>query len=55
MSRYLFVVRWKPINGRNGGLGPAKTFKTTAKTPQEAAKRLKSNGRVVGVRKVSKT
>ena len=50
-KRYLFVVRWKPYTGRDGGLGPVKSFKTTARNPNEAAQKLKSNGRVVSVRK----
>jgi hypothetical protein len=51
--RFLFVVRYRPRNGRDGGLGATQKFKTIAGDSHQAASKLhKPNCEVVSVRKV---
>ena len=48
----LFRVKFKELNGgRDGGLGEIKSFRTTARTPQDAARKMRKKGRVISVRK----
>jgi len=54
MARFQFVVRFKlPKNGR-GDENVTKAYRTTAKTSKDAARQMKSKGRVVSVRKVKR-
>ncbi len=46
-KRHLFLVRFK-VKGK------PKTFRTTARSGDEAAKKIKSNGYIVSVTKVHK-
>lgn len=54
MSRQaLFRVKFKEVNsGKNGGFGSVKSFKTTARDPQSAARKLKKRGVVLSVRRI---
>jgi len=51
-KRGTYEIRWKPINGKNGGLGPVKSFMTTLSDPKQASKKLRAHGYIVSVRKV---
>lgn len=53
-KRGVFRVRFKEFGtGRDGGLGPVKSFKTTARNPQVAKQKLRKKGvRVLSVRRV---
>ena len=46
-KRHLFKIRFK-VNGK------AKTFRTTAKSSHEAAKKMKSGGQIISIVKTSK-
>ncbi len=50
--RFVFVVRFKEF-GRNNHSN-TKTFKTTARSPKDAAKHLKKKGQIISVRKLKK-
>lgn len=48
-----FRVRFKERNsGRNGGLGPVKSFKTTARDQTAAARKLRKHAIILSVRRV---
>lgn len=53
-KRSVFRVRFKELGtGRDGGSGPVKSFKTTARNPDAAASKLrKKRVRVLSVRRV---
>lgn len=51
MSKSFFVVRFQPQNGKNGGFGKAKTFTTSAKNSGDAARKLRTPGKIISVRK----
>ena len=52
--RFLYVVKWKPYSGRDGGLGKVRSFKATAKNSDDASNKLRKKGRVVSVRRVKR-
>lgn len=48
----VFRVRFKePNKGRDGGYGPTKSFKTTARDQNSAAKKLRKRAVIISVRK----
>jgi len=48
----VFRVRFKELNkGRDGGFGPTKSFKTTARNTDAAARRLRKRAVILSVRK----
>jgi len=52
-QQHLFRVKFKEINGgKNGGLGEAKSFKTTARNPQDAARKIRKKARILSVRRL---
>jgi hypothetical protein len=54
-KQHVFRVRFKEMNGRDGGLGPVKSYKTTAANPETAAQRCrKKRVRIVSVRRANK-
>jgi len=55
-KQQVFRVRFKELcNGRDGGMGPVKSFKTTATNPDAAARRLrKKRVRILSVRRVGR-
>ena len=53
MSRNVYRVRFKEMNGRNGGFGETKSFKTSASGPHDASRKLRKKGVVISVRKIS--
>ena len=49
----LFRVKFKELNGgKHGGLGETKSFKTTANSAHDAAKKLRKKARIMSVRRV---
>ena len=50
--RFVFVVRFKE-SGRNNHTN-TKTFKTTARSSKDAAKKMKKKGQIISVRKLKK-
>ncbi len=52
MARFVYVIRFRQKNGRDGGYGPVKSFKTTASSPKKAVRKMKKKGgEVVSVRR----
>lgn len=52
--RSCFRIRFQEFNkGRDGGLGPVKSFKTSAKNGNDAARKLKKRGKIISIRKIS--
>lgn len=52
-QQHLFRVKFKELNGgKNGGLGEVKSYKTTARDPQAAAKKMRKKGKILSVRRI---
>jgi len=51
--RSRFRVRFREYNqGRDGGLGPVKSYKRFAKNGNDAKRHLRKKGKVISVRKI---
>jgi len=48
--RFVYVVRFHENNNHSN----VKTFKTTARSPKAAAKKMKKRGQIISVRKTKK-
>ena len=53
--RFLYVIRFKERkNGQGSGFNGTKSFKTVARSPKAASKKMRKKGQIVSVRKVKK-
>lgn len=51
--RFKFRIRFRELDkGRDGGLGPVKSYKCVARNGEDAKRKLRKRGRIISVRKI---
>lgn len=49
-KRGLYEIRYKVVDGgKNGGLGPVKSFRATLSSPKQASKKLRARAVIISV------